>query len=177
MMNLEIEICGVKVKPLNLDLEYELYDGTAPAIIYSVNGKEFLEWVKVSEDGYTLERVDSYERTNSRDEMQEASGLEDEYDYFEFLDKLCDYLQETLDEEFEKKLANDPDKYELRHELCEPWDVERIESGSIEDKWIWGASTVEELERYYMRQIKDQYLDDDNYYIAEVGTHKIIKHY
>ena len=47
-MNLEIEICGVKVKPLNLDLEYELYDGTAPAIIYSVNGKEFLEWVKVS---------------------------------------------------------------------------------------------------------------------------------
>lgn len=74
-MNLEIEICGVKVKPLNLDLEYELYDGTAPAIIYSVNGKEFLEWVKVSEDGYTLERVDSYERTNSRDEMQEASSL------------------------------------------------------------------------------------------------------
>lgn len=55
--------------------------------------------------------------------------------------------------------------------------MERIEFGSIEDKWIWGASTVEELERYYMRQIKDQYLDDDNYYIAEVGTHKIIKHY
>lgn len=171
MMNLEIEICGVKIKPLNLDLEYETYVGTCPAITYSVNGKEFLEWVNVSEDGYTLERVDSYERTNSRDEMQEASGLEDEYDYFEFLDKLCDYLQETLDEEYAEKVANDPDCYELRYE---PADVKRTEFGSADDRWVWGASTVEALE-HYMRENRP--LNKQDYYIAESGTHKIIKHY
>lgn len=178
MMNLEIEICGVKVKPLNLDLEYDNYVGTCPAIIYSVNGKEFVEWVKVSEYGYTLERVDTYESTNSRDEMKEASGL-DWDDYDDFKDQLWDYLQETLDEEYAEKEANDPDMYELRCERCEPWDVARVEFGSIEDKWIWGASTVEELERYYMRELKDRfdYYCNCNFYIAEVGTHKIIKHF
>lgn len=166
MMNLEIEICGVHVKPLE-------FDPVEPSIWFTVNGVKLVEWVNVSEDGFTLERVDTYEYYN-REEFMEACGFcdEDEDQYlFEFLPKLREYLQETLNEEFEEYLANDPFVYELRwYGPC----FSRVDVGSEDDQWIWAASTIEALE-LYMRALAPW--DKHQYYIAESGTHKIIKHY
>ena len=62
-MNLEIEICGVHVKPLE-------FDPVEPSIWFTVNGVKLVEWVNVSEDGFTLERVDTYEYYNREEFME-----------------------------------------------------------------------------------------------------------